>query len=175
MRSMSLSSVRSIVISLALLCAIAGCGFQLRGSYALPFASLHLSLPSSSELYTALRRNIEASSATRVVTEAKDADAVLSVISDSSQKSILSLNASGRAREFQLIRSFNFKLNSQKGFEYIPASQIVIRREITYSDDLVLSKEAEEVLIWRDIQTDLVQQLMRRLSAVKMRIEPKAE
>jgi len=39
---------------------------------------------------------------------------------------------------------------------------------MTYSDELVLSKDAEEVLIWRDIQNDLVQQLLRRLAAAKL-------
>jgi LPS-assembly lipoprotein len=43
----------------------------------------------------------------------------------------------------------------------------VIRRDISFSDALVLSKEAEEVLLWRDIQNDLVQQLLRRLAAAK--------
>jgi LPS-assembly lipoprotein len=49
-----------------------------------------------------------------------------------------------------------------------PASTITLRREVTFSDDLVLSKEAEEALLWRDIQSDLVQQLMRRLAAAKL-------
>jgi LPS-assembly lipoprotein len=31
----------------------------------------------------------------------------------------------------------------------------------------VLAKEAEEVLLYRDMQTDIVQQLLRRIAAVK--------
>jgi outer membrane lipopolysaccharide assembly protein LptE/RlpB len=52
--------------------------------------------------------------------------------------------------------------------EYIAPSTITLRREITFSDDQVLSKESEEALLWRDIQSDLVQQLMRRLAAAKL-------
>jgi outer membrane lipopolysaccharide assembly protein LptE/RlpB len=52
--------------------------------------------------------------------------------------------------------------------EYIPPSTITLRREITFSDDLVLSKESEEALLQRDMQGDLVQQLMRRLAAAKL-------
>jgi LPS-assembly lipoprotein len=52
--------------------------------------------------------------------------------------------------------------------EYIPPSTITLRRDITFSDDLVLSKESEEILLWRDMQGDLVQQLMRRLAAAKL-------
>jgi len=165
--------MRALTLSVVLLLAslLAACGFQLRGNFALPFATLHITLAPTSDLYSSLRRSIEASSATRVVTEPKDAEATLTVISDSSQKTILSLNSSGRAREFQLTRSFSFKLASAKQLEYLAPSVIVIRREITYSDDLVLSKESEEALLWRDMQNDLVQQLMRRLAAAKPRAE----
>ena len=105
---------------------------------------------------------------------------------DRSEKIILSLTAAGRAREFQLVRTFSFKVHGNVAAatpaprvkysdepvaagptEYIPPSSITLRREITFSDDLVLSKESEEALLWRDIQGDLVQQLMRRLAAAR--------
>ena len=67
-----------------------------------------------------------------------------------------------------MARKFPFKLNGQNGNFYIRPSQITIRRDMTYSDELVLSKDAEEVLIWRDIQNDLVAQLLRRFSAAQL-------
>lgn len=174
-----------------LLVLLAGCGFKLRGSaelpgYKLPFATIALSLAETSEFYAQLKRTIEASSpGTRVVSDAKDAEAVLAVLADNSEKLILSLNASGRAREYQLIRTFSFRVHGQTPAavapapkysdaprlgptEYIPPSTITLRRDITFSDDLVLSKESEEILLWRDIQGDLVQQLMRRLAAARL-------
>jgi len=181
----------SLILALAGL--LAACGFKLRGGadlpgYKLPFATIALSLPQTSEFYAQLKRNIEASSpGTRVVAEAREAEAILTVLSDTQQKLILSLNAAGRAREFQLVRSFAFKVHAGAPTaaparakysdappaagptEYIPSSTITLRREITFSDDLVLSKESEETLLWRDIQNDLVQQLMRRLAAAKLR------
>lgn len=179
----------SLVVLFAAL--IAGCGFKLRGSaelpgYKLPFTTIALSLPTTSEFYAQLKRTIEASSpGTRVVADAKEAEAVLTVLSDTRQKLILSLNASGRAREYQLVRNFSFKVHPNAPAapapapkytdapvaaptEYIAPSTITLRREITFSDDLVLSKESEENLLWRDIQNDLVQQLMRRLAAAKL-------
>lgn len=147
---------------------LAACGFQLRGNYALPFKTMSISLSPSTPLYALLKRNVEAASPTRIVDDVKDAEGTLIVLSDQSEKSILSLNSAGRAREYELVRTFRFKVSGQNGAEYIPPSQIVIRRDMTYSDELVLSKDAEEVLIWRDIQNDLVQQLLRRLSAAKL-------
>ena len=183
----------SVILLLASL--LAACGFKLRGSaelpgYKLPFATIAITLPPTSAFYALLKRNIEASSpGTKVVAQNKDAEAILTVLGDTSEKIILSLNAAGRAREYQLVRKFTFKVHANLpagaaltpqtkysdasptavATEYIPPSTISLRREITFSDDLVLSKESEEVLLWRDIQSDLVQQLMRRLAAAKLK------
>lgn len=161
-------TAKLLVISV-LIALLAACGFQLRGNYALPFATLSISLPPTSAFYAQLKRSIEAASPTRIVTDAKEAEASLIVLGDIQQKIILSLSAAGRAREYDLVRTFTFKVSGANGAEYIPPSQIVLRRDITYNDDLVLSKEAEEALLWRDIQTDLVQQIMRRLAAAKLK------
>jgi len=187
--------MRAAKLSVILLLSglLAACGFKLRGSEALPghklpFATIAITLDPTTEFHAQLKRNIEASSAgTRVVNDPRQAEAVLAVLGDNIQKNILSLSAAGRAREYQLIRTFSFKVhgNAAPGTpvpsvkytdappaagptEYIPASTITLRREISFSDDLVLSKESEEALIWRDIQNDLVQQLMRRLAAAKL-------
>ncbi len=183
----------SVILLLAAL--LAACGFKLRGSaelpgYKLPFGTIAITLPPTSEFYALLKRNIEASSpGTKVVAENKDAEAILAVLGDTSEKIILSLNAAGRAREYQLVRKFSFRVHANLpagvvpppqtkytdarpavvATEYILPSTITLRREITFSDDLVLSKESEEALLWRDMQGDLVQQLMRRLAAAKLK------
>ena len=186
MRAMKLSLI------LLLVGVLAACGFKLRGSadlpgYKLPFATIALSLDPTSDFYAQLKRTIEASSpGTRIITDSAQAEAVLTVLGDNSQKYILSLSAAGRAREFQLERTFVFKVHAKGASikpapsvkytdmpveaptEFIPSSSITVRRQITFSDDLVLSKESEEQLLWRDIQSDLVQQLMRRLAAAKL-------
>lgn len=185
--------MRAAKLSLVLLLVgvLAACGFKLRGSAGLPvnklpFATIAISLTQTSDLYAQLKRAIEASSAGTRVVDLNQAEAILTVLGDTSQKNILSLNASGRAREYQLVRTFSFKVQANNPAaasapqvkytdapvvaptEYVAPSTIVLRREVTYSDDLVLSKEAEEVLLWRDIQNDLVRQLMRRLATAKL-------
>ncbi|MDD5174800.1 MAG: LPS assembly lipoprotein LptE [Sterolibacterium sp.] len=146
---------------------LSACGFQLRGTYPLPFDKLYIALPETSELHAQLKRSIAAGSNVRIVDTQKEAQATLIIISDAQAKNILSLSATGRAREFELVRTFMFRLIDSKGGGWLPQSRIVLRRSITFSDDLVLSKEAEETLLWRDIQNDLVQQILRRLAAAK--------
>ncbi len=49
----------------------------------------------------------------------------------------------------------------------IEPTDLQVQRDISFNDSQRLSKESEEVLLYRDMQTDLVQQLMRRIAAAK--------
>ncbi len=157
-----------LLILLATTLLLTACGFQLRGSYVLPFDSLYLTLPETGELHAQIRRAILAGSHTQIAQEAKEAQVTLQVLGDQQSKNILSLSGAGRAREYQLVRTFSFRLVDPQGREWLPTGQITLHRDITFNDDLVLSKEAEEALLWRDMQNDLVQQLLRRLAAARV-------
>jgi len=159
----------AIAATLALCGLLAACGFQLRGAYVLPFDTLYIALPDSVELHAVIKRNVEASSQARVVATAEKAQAILTVTGDVPVKTVLSLSSAGRVREFQLVRTFSFRLHDATNRDLIPPGQIVIRRDISFNDTQVLSKESEEALLWRDIQNDLVQQLLRRLAAAKLK------
>ncbi len=150
-----------------LLLLLAGCGFQLRGSYPLPFTTVYIALPQEAELHAVLKRAIVAGSSAKVVDSPQEAQVSLTVLADVQAKNILSITAAGRAREFQLVRNFSFRVADKDGHDWLAANQIVLRRDISFNDDQVLSKEAEEGLLWRDIQNDLVQQVLRRLAAAK--------
>lgn len=152
------------VLATALLC---GCGFQLRGAQPLPFESLYVALPEASELGAQLRRSIRASGGTRLVDSAQEAQAVFLPTGELREKNILSLSSAGRVREFQLRYRFAFRVHDAAGRDIIPASEIVLTREISFSDAQLLAKEQEELLLFRDMQSDLVQQLMRRLAAAR--------
>jgi LPS-assembly lipoprotein len=102
-----------------------------------------------------------------VVDDAKEAQAVLQFTREERQKVILSLTATGRVREFQLRYIVGFRVVDNKGNDYVPQSTIELTRDITFSDADVLAKESEEQLLYRDMQNDMVQQIMRRIAAAK--------
>ena len=70
-------------------------------------------------------------------------------------------------REFQLRYRIGFRVHDGKGGEYVPQSVIQLTRDVTFNDSEVLAKEAEEQLLFRDMQSDMVQQIMRRLAAAQ--------
>ncbi|MDP2793558.1 MAG: LPS assembly lipoprotein LptE [Sulfurisoma sp.] len=158
--------MRNLLILVATL-LLSACGFQLRGSYTLPFDTVHIALPTTSELHAMLKRSIEASTKTRVVDRPGQAQVILTIAGDVQTKNILSLDTSGRVREFQLVRTVTYRVHDPVGHDWLPTAQVAIRRDIGFSDAQVLAKESEEALLWRDMQGDLAQQLLRRLSAAR--------
>ena len=156
--------MRSLALALFLL--LAGCGFHLRGTADVPFQTLYVP-NATSGIALDLKRNVQAGTQAKVVDDAKQAEAILVFSDEAREKNILSLSAQGRVREFQLRYRVGFRMHDGKGGDYIPPTQIALTRDITFNDTDVLAKEAEEQLLFRDMQNDMVQQIMRRLAAAK--------
>jgi LPS-assembly lipoprotein len=146
--------------------ALAGCGFRLRGTADVPFETLYVPNPTSG-IALDLKRNLEAGTRARVVTDPKSADALLQFTEEARQKEILSLTGTGRVREFTLRYRVGFRVHDGKGNDFVPPSTIVLSRDVTFNDAEILAKEAEEQLLFRDMQSDMVQQIIRRLAAAK--------
>jgi LPS-assembly lipoprotein len=144
---------------------LAGCGFQLRGSATLPFESVYIE-GAGSEMGVELTRAIRPTQ-TRVVETPEDAQAIVQIASQGREKRILSLSAAGRVSEFHLFYRVGFRVRDRAGKDIMPLQQIELRREITFNDSQTLAKESEESLLYRDMQTDAVQQILRRLAAAK--------
>jgi LPS-assembly lipoprotein len=156
----------AVLLGVLLAAALAGCGFHLRGVAALPFERLYVAIPPASTLGAELRRTIRIGTSTRVVENQKDAEAVLEVTGEAREKEIASFNAQGQAREYELRYRLSIRVHDGKGHEFLPATPLLAQRDISYNDSQVLAKETEEALLYRDMQSDLVQQVLRRLAAI---------
>ena len=149
----------------ALLCLVlAACGFQLRGTADVPFQTIYVPAVAGG-IGLELKRNIQAGTRAKVLDDAKQAEAVLEITQEAREKEILSLTGTGRVREFQLRYRVGFRVHDGKGREFVPVNTVVLVRDITFNDTDVLAKETEEQQLYRDMQSDMVQQIMRRLAA----------
>ena len=146
--------------------ALGGCGFQLRQAPAFSFQTIAIGSAETSSLGNELKRSIVSGGAVQVL-PGPQAQVLLQVLTDPREKVVVGLNASGQVREFQLRIRFRFRLRTPDGKELIPSTELLQQRDISFNESAVLSKEAEENLLYRDMQTDIVQQLMRRLAAIK--------
>ena len=146
---------------------LAGCGFQLRGAAQLPFSTLYVQVANTSPLAHEIRRNLRATNA-RLVDSPAEAQATLIIMSELREKQILSLGGQGRVREYQLRYRIGYQVTDGKTTTLIAPSEILLKRDISFNDSDVLAKEAEEALLYRDMQSDAVNQLVRRLQAAKL-------
>lgn len=161
------------MLAIALTMLLSACGFHLRGSngsFMLPFATMYIGLPDTSPLAIDLKRYIRAIGSTEVVDTRDGADAFLEVLSDPERnrtKTILSLNRNGRVSEYQLGYAISFRVLDKAGNQLLGPTSISLVRPITFNESQVLAKETEEAQLYRDMRNDLVQQIMRRLAAIK--------
>ena len=162
-------ALRSFVL-LVLVVTLSACGFHLRGAAELPFKTLFLGFPSNSAFGAELARNLRAGTHTRVVNTREEAEAALDVMNESREREVLSLNAQGRAREFQLRSRITLRVVDRSGRELLGPLTLSAQRDVAFNDAQVLAKESEEALLYRDMQSDLVQQILRRLAAVQVNV-----
>lgn len=86
---------------------------------------------------------------------------------DQRERVVVGRTSSGEVRELQLRLRFRFRLRNVQGAELIPDTEILQQRELSFNESVILAKDAEEALLYRSMQSDIVQQLLRRLAAVK--------
>ncbi|MDH2915411.1 MAG: LPS assembly lipoprotein LptE [Gallionella sp.] len=150
--------------------ALSACGFHLRGSQlsdmAFAFKSLYLKVPAETQFVIDLRTALNANKV--AVTPTSDtAELVLEVVSEQTNKNILSLSGSGRVQEYQLIYRVSLRAYDNKRVDWLPPEEIMLTRILAYDDAQILAKEQEEAQLYRDMRTDAVGQAIRRLNRAK--------
>ncbi|MDQ6621713.1 MAG: LPS assembly lipoprotein LptE [Pseudomonadota bacterium] len=159
-------ALRSI-LALALLGTLGACGFHLRGDVSYAFTSLYLNAPADNPLTAELRRAMEGATHMRLATAPGSAEVVLDVTAITDEKQVLSLSGGGRVREYLLIKRAMISAHDTNGRDWLPAAEVQVRRSYTFNEAEVLAREAQELRLLKEMQTDAVQQIVRRLQAAK--------
>jgi LPS-assembly lipoprotein len=155
----------SATVTVVVFAIIAGCGFHLRGEAKYDFKSIFVSSPPGLPFTTELRRSVQGAGGVQIVPTAEQAEVILEVTSVTEDKEVLSLSGGGKVREFLLSTRVLFRVHDRAGNDWLPTSEVLIRRSYTYNDTEALAKEAEEARLRREMQSDAVQQIVRRLEA----------
>jgi LPS-assembly lipoprotein len=152
------------------LAGLSACGFQLRSAGDYPFKTLYANFSTTSPLGVELSRNLLGTGRITLLSEPKQlatADAILDILSENREQAVVGVNASGQVRELQLRLRVRFRLRTPQGQVLIEPVELSQQRDLSFTETAALSKEIEQATMYRDMQTDIVQQIMRRLSAVK--------
>lgn len=146
--------------------ALAGCGFHLRGKASYLFSTIAVNAPSAPLLAAELRRALDDTGSAKVV-DAKDAQVILDVPQVTDDKEVLSLSSAGSVQEYLLVKHIGFRLHDAAGNDWLPPGEISVRRTYTFNQSEVLARGTQEERLLKEMQTDVVQQLIRRLQAAR--------
>ena len=159
---------RGTLAGLALL-ALSACGFKMRQPDAYAFTVI-LIPANPSPLLAELRRALAADPRVEVLQDMRQferADLTVDLLQEAREKVVIGRNTAGGVREFQLRLRVRLRVRDRAGIERIPDTELLQQRDISFSESAVLSKETEEELLYRNMQSDLVQQILWRLARLR--------
>jgi LPS-assembly lipoprotein len=144
-----------------------GCGFQLRRPPELRLKSLHLAgFGPLSPMADELRRQLRASPQVQVVEAASQAEVVLYALQDAREQVVAASTATGQVRELTLRARLRFRATNGSGKEVIPETELVLTRDMSYSESAAMAKDHEAEMLFRAMQADIATQVLRRLAAL---------
>jgi len=156
---------RRLLLALPAALLLAGCGFSRRRAPRLAFASIVLvgfapRSPMAAELTRVLREQVQ------VLPAPERAEVVLEALVDARERSIVASTAAAQVREVQLRLRLNLIARTPSGRLLIPRAELLAARDLSTTESAVLAKGFEEAELYRELQTDVVQQVLRRLASI---------
>ena len=146
---------------------VGGCGFHLRGQATYHFDTIFVNAPGSVPFALELRRALENTGSAKLVEDPEKAQVILDIPLVVDDKDVLSLSPGGRAREFALQKRVQMRLHDKEGNDWLPSDEIVVRRTYLYDDTERLARQIQENRLTKEMQTEAVHQVVRRLQAAR--------
>ncbi|WJW74882.1 LPS assembly lipoprotein LptE [Thiohalobacter sp. IOR34] len=146
---------------------LAGCGFHLRGAVALPPAMQKIAVKGIgpyAPLGREIRRGLRSAGA-EVVEDPAAATAVLRILRNEAPRRVLSVQATGKVQEYELLQILDFSVQDAAGRLLLSRQHLELSRAYLYDANDPLGKGSEEAAIRADMRRDLVQLLLLRLQA----------
>ena len=157
---------RSLIVAAST--TLTGCGFQLRQALPLPMRSIALvGFQPESPLRSALKRELERAGVTLRDNPAQ-AETVFDTLADAREKTVAASTAFGQVREVQLRVRLRFRVATPAGKLLLPASDLLLTRDMSYNETDALAKQQEEATLYRAMDEDIVAQVLRRLAAINL-------
>jgi LPS-assembly lipoprotein len=104
----------------------------------------------------------------RVVDAPPQAEVVLHALADTRERSVVASTTAAQVRELALRVRLNFRAHTPAGRDLLPPVELLATRDLTYSEEAALAKEHEEAELFRDLQSDVAAQVLRRLATIRL-------
>jgi LPS-assembly lipoprotein len=153
-------------LALFSLATLSACGWRIRGKIDLPYRHLFLSGSMTPEFRDTLEMYLRVNDIT-LVKSAKEAELILEIITEQNARQVLSYNGAGQITAYRIISRVAFRTFDRNGIEVTPEADIYLTRDVDFDQANVLSFDLLVTEFIKNMRVDIINQLMRRLSAIK--------
>lgn len=154
-----------LVVVLVAIGLLSACGFHLRGSFALPEALKTVRVVSSDphgEFTRVVKQSLQKQGANLVE---NDEAAVLKLSNERFDRRVLSVSSDIEAKEYQLKYSTSFAVFDANGQVLVPSQSVQAVRDYELDAANESTRSSREARLKKQMQTELLQQIMRRIQA----------
>ncbi len=153
----------TVIASMFLLTA---CGYHLRSAIDIPEAMKSVYIEGAgSELHREMKQSLRYSEG-RLVSAPSQAGLVIKVVKDDMRRRVLALDSQGKAIEFELNYTVTYSLLDAQGKILLDQQNLEIDREFFNSQQDILAKNNEELVIRDEIYRQAVRSIVSRARAV---------
>ena len=157
--------IQKKLIAILLLLVITSCGFHLRGMTEISFKTI--SLEGKELSLTKNLKKILNTNKVAIVSSTENPELRVELLSEESEKRILSLSGQGLVREFEIFYRVRYRIKTSDSEILSQENIIETRKDFTYSDSNLIGKEEEERQLNEAMRIEAITSLFNQIQVIK--------
>lgn len=144
-----------------MLLMITSCGFHLRGMTEISLKTI--SLEGKELSFTKNLKKTLASNKVAIILPTENPELRIELLSEESEKRILSLSGQGLVREFEIFYRVRYRIKTIDSETWSQENIIETRRDFTFSDSNLIGKEEEERQLNESMRNEAITNLFNQI------------
>ena len=157
--------IQKKLIALLMLLIISSCGFHMRGMTGISFKTI--SLEGKELSFTKNLKKVLNSNKVAIVSSTENPELRVELLSEESEKRILSLSGQGLVREFEIFYRVRYRVKTIDSEIWSQENIIETRKDFTYSDSNLIGKEEEERQLNEAMRNEAITNLFNQIQLIK--------
>ena len=157
--------IQKKLIALLMLLIISSCGFHMRGMTEISFKTI--SLEGKELSFTKNLKKVLNSNKVAIVSSTENPELRVELLSEESEKRILSLSGQGLVREFEIFYRVRYRVKTIDSEIWSQENIIETRKDFTYSDSNLIGKEEEERQLNEAMRNEAITSLFNQIQLIK--------
>ena len=151
-------------ITLLTLLMITSCGFHLRGMTEISFKTV--SIEGKELSFTKNLKKTLTNNKVAIVLPTENPELRVELLSEESEKRILSLSGQGLVREFEIFYRVRYRVKTVDSETWSQENILETRRDFTYSDSNLIGKEEEERQLNESMRNEAITNLFNQIQLI---------